>query len=441
MKIRKILSRILLYLLAVLTIGLLVRAFFNNRMGDKLEAYIGDRQAEGVALSRKALMPECSDAENGANLWKAAEALYSREGLNVTLLRDSMETFFHGKSLALNDRKELKSMIDKNTRVFQFMEEASEKPCFRYGDWGKNLYDIRIPDAVKMINSIRLLGIDAVFKAEEGRIQEAIDQIRWGMRFIHRTMDEPFTITGLVAIANLKHLIFSLNQITSGKDIDPEILSTLIQDLNPEEWRKKFARNIQGERVFFLEIALGVLEGDRTVLNLSRTDNIFFWFIRPITKAETLWSLKKYDEVESQSLLPYYEIKEFQKELEKEVDSFPWYYYISKNVFPSFHAMWLKEAILEAFMGTGQIALASKIYKNQEGHFPENISELVPDILAKEPIDPFTGKPFIYQLQEDGFIVYSIGSNEKDDEGRGTFQVTKLVMEKDDDWPWREKRN
>jgi len=90
-------------------------------------------------------------------------------------------------------------------------------------------------------------------------------------------------------------------------------------------------------------------------------------------------------------------------------------------------------------MGTAQIGLARKIYKNQKGHFPEEIAALVPDILEKEPIDPFTGNPFIYKLQEDGFVIYSVGSNEKDDEGRGTFQVTKLVMEKDDDWPWKEK--
>ena len=92
-------------------------------------------------------------------------------------------------------------------------------------------------------------------------------------------------------------------------------------------------------------------------------------------------------------------------------------------------------------MGGGQIALACKIYMHREGRFPEEIDELVPDLLDEKPVDPLTGNPFIYKLQEDGFVVYSVGSNEKDDEGRGTFQITKLVMEKDDDWPWREKRN
>jgi len=439
MKTRKIFSRILLYLMAVLTIGLLVRAFFNYRMGEKLEAYIGDRQAEGVALSRKALMPECSDADNGANLWKAAEALFPREGVNVNTLRDTMEAFFDGKSMESEVRDELETMIANNPRIFPFIEEASEKPCFRYGDWRKNLYDMRIPDAVKMINAVRLLGIDAVFKADEGKVQEAISQIRWGMRFVRKTLDEPLLITGLIATANMKYLHTCLRHIINGRDIDSDTLHTVIQDMNPELWREKFVRGIQGERVFFLENSLAVLEGERDVLGFNLGDTIFFWVIRPLTKADTLWAMKMFDKIETASLSPYYEIKEFHKNLDEEFESIPWSFRLSELMFPNFSSAWLKEAILEAMMGTGQIALASKIYKNQEGRFPENIAELIPDILAKEPVDPFTGEPFIYKHQDDGFMVYSVGSNEKDDLGRATYRVTKLVTEKDDDWPWREK--
>lgn len=439
MKTRKIFLRILLYFLAVLTIGLIVRAFFNYRMGNKLEAYIGDRQAEGVALSRKALMPDCSDAENGANLWKAAEALYSREGLNVGLLRDSMKTLFHGNPLEQAVKEELKGMIEKNARVFQFMEEASEKPCFRYGDWSKNLYDMKIPDAVKMINAIRLLGIDAVFKAEEGHVQEAIDQIRWAKNLVRKIMDEPLLITGLIAIANMKYLHTCLKQIISGRELDSATLRTLIQDFDPKTWRKKFVRGIQGERVFLMENALAVLEGDMDVLDYNLGDRIFFWIMRPATKADVLWAQKMFDKVESVTLLPYYEIKKSHKDITQEIESIPWSFRLSGGLFPNFSSVWLKEAILEAFMGTGKIALACKIYKNQEGYFPENIADLIPGILEEEPMDPFTGDPYIYKLQENGFMVYSVGSNEKDDEGRATFQVTKLVTEKDDDWPWRER--
>lgn len=441
MKIRKIFIRGLLILLAVVTAGLLIRAICNYRMGNKLEEYLGNRQAEGVPISRKALIPECENEKNGAILWKAAEPLVLYEGGNVKLLSEAFENFFYHRPLAPEVREELEEMIARNQRIFDLMREAAEKPCFRYGNRHKKMNEMRIPDMPRMINATRLLGIDAVFKAEKGKIDEAIEEIRWGMRFVRKTMDEPFLISGLVAVANMKYLCFGLEQIIRGRDIDSGILRTLIQELNPGLWRKTFVKGITGERVFFIDSALAVLEGDRHTFNFGFTDSVFFWLIRPLSKADTLWALKKFDEVESASLSPYFKIKEFRESLSQDMESIPWYFYISRNLFSNFGSSWLKEAILEAVMGTGQIGIACKIFKTKEGRFPEKISELVPDILAEEPVDPFTGDPFIFKLHEEGYIVYSVGSNEKDDGGRATFQVTKLVMEKDDDWPWRENVN
>lgn len=439
MRARKIFLRVLLYTLAVLVIGLLVRAYFNFKMGEKLEAYIQERQGEGVALSRKALMPECGEVDNGANLWKAAEALYLREGVNVSLLRDTMTSIFQGDPIGPAEREELKDMIAKNSRVLQFIREASEKPCFRYGDWRQKLYNMRIPDSIKMIDIVRLIGIDAVFKADEGKIKEAIEQIRWGNRFVERTMDESLLITGLVGLANMKHLCACLKQIVSGREIDSDMLTRLIQESDPEPWREKFVRGIHGERVFNLENAWDVLEGEMEILDYNLGDRIFFWIMRPAVKADVLWAQSMFDKVESASLLPFYEIKESHQDIAQDIESIPWYFRLSGGFFPNFSSAWLKEAILEAFMGTGKIALACKIYKNREGHFPEDVSALIPDILEKAPLDPFTGDPYIYKLQDDGFIVYSMGSNERDDGGRATYQITQLVAEKDDDWPWREK--
>jgi len=56
------------------------------------------------------------------------------------------------------------------------------------------------------------------------------------------------------------------------------------------------------------------------------------------------------------------------------------------------------------------------------------------------PIDPFTGKPLVYRREGEGFIVYSLGTNQKDDGGRMTWEVTQLVADKDDDCTWRERK-
>jgi len=64
----------------------------------------------------------------------------------------------------------------------------------------------------------------------------------------------------------------------------------------------------------------------------------------------------------------------------------------------------------------------------------------MPDILSEVPTDPFSGKSLIYHKTPYGFIVYSVGSNGKDDGGRETLEITRIVAEKDDDWIWYERR-
>jgi len=64
----------------------------------------------------------------------------------------------------------------------------------------------------------------------------------------------------------------------------------------------------------------------------------------------------------------------------------------------------------------------------------------MPDILSEVPTDPFSGNPLIYRKTPSGFIVYSVGSNGKDDGGRETREITRIIAEKDDDWVWYEGR-
>jgi hypothetical protein len=99
----------------------------------------------------------------------------------------------------------------------------------------------------------------------------------------------------------------------------------------------------------------------------------------------------------------------------------------------------MKNASVEALMETARIGLAARIYLAREKHWPAAVADLLPGILSQEPLDPFTGKPFMFRVDKDSLLVYSLGSNEKDDGGRGTFVITQLVTPKDDDWAWRDK--
>ena len=65
-----------------------------------------------------------------------------------------------------------------------------------------------------------------------------------------------------------------------------------------------------------------------------------------------------------------------------------------------------------------EVAFALAEWKLKNGSYPESLDMLVPQYLARVPFDGFAGKPLIYRLEGDGFLIYSIGRNLQDEDGR-----------------------
>jgi hypothetical protein len=65
-----------------------------------------------------------------------------------------------------------------------------------------------------------------------------------------------------------------------------------------------------------------------------------------------------------------------------------------------------------------QVAFALAQYQRERGHYPKKLDELAPMHLAKIPLDIFSGKALKYLPQGDGYLLYSFGVNERDDQGR-----------------------
>ena len=63
------------------------------------------------------------------------------------------------------------------------------------------------------------------------------------------------------------------------------------------------------------------------------------------------------------------------------------------------------------------VALALAAYECENGHFPKNIDELVPDYLDEVGDDPFSGQPYLYERTDDGYLIYSVGMDLEDNGG------------------------
>jgi hypothetical protein len=66
------------------------------------------------------------------------------------------------------------------------------------------------------------------------------------------------------------------------------------------------------------------------------------------------------------------------------------------------------------------LAFVLAAYQKDHGRYPDKLQELAPKYLVEVPDDLFSGKPLIYRQEGEGYLLYSVGPNGTDDEGRGT---------------------
>ena len=71
-----------------------------------------------------------------------------------------------------------------------------------------------------------------------------------------------------------------------------------------------------------------------------------------------------------------------------------------------------------------RVAAALAAFQQDEGEakYPERLDALVPRSLDRIPLDPFTGQPFHYERRGEGYLLYSVGQDGRDDGGTDLSQ-------------------
>ncbi len=80
------------------------------------------------------------------------------------------------------------------------------------------------------------------------------------------------------------------------------------------------------------------------------------------------------------------------------------------------------------------VAVALACYHAETGRWPAELKELCPSLLKAIPADRFSIKPLIYRPSENGYLLYSVGKNMRDDGGQWEPRSDKIssAARKDD---------
>jgi hypothetical protein len=114
------------------------------------------------------------------------------------------------------------------------------------------------------------------------------------------------------------------------------------------------------------------------------------------------------------------------------------YHRLERLLVPSLGTAAKKFAYGQASVNLARTAIALERCRLARGAYPESLGALAPQFIAKVPRDAIGGKPLKYQREADGsFVLYSVGWNEKDDDGEAAFNPDGSVDLQNGDWVWR----
>ncbi|MCK4324512.1 MAG: hypothetical protein KAW89_08290, partial [Armatimonadetes bacterium] len=138
---------------------------------------------------------------------------------------------------------------------------------------------------------------------------------------------------------------------------------------------------------------------------------------RPLQRLDQMTYLAYMGRQVELTKLPYREAEPQIKALGQEIDRMPFYLVVTRLLAPVFSRAAEKRDHAVASIGLCRIVLALKAYKYEHGAYPETLDQLEQTLDWQLPEDPFSGQDFVYQRQDEGFKLYSIGPDFEDDGG------------------------
>ena len=407
--------------------------------GIKLSNAYAEVKKSGRPMTIEEIIPkQVSDEDNAALLYKSAVLLLNSGGVFWKVITPEE---FPGT----NHDAVIKFLADKNVvTALGLIKDAADKPAYRYDlDYTKGA-GMLLPHISAFRSIQRLLAIRAKVEAERGDYGSAWKTIMIGYKTADTLHNEPVLISQLLRIAMFEvidQVAGDLAKISPPNDVQADALTVVIKQFADDTTMvvaMDSERFLMGEWAFRQPAAELAKLGDASDVPVLQLVLNYVMFCKPGRQFMHVSYLRIMNDVTNFMKSPWWEenISTCSK-IEKNI---PRWDILSRLLVPHLGKCKIKHAVHMARVRVSQTAFSLMRHKLAHGKFPATLVECDAKFLPGQPVDPFSGKPLVYRQEGNGFILYSIGANSKDDGGKPEprGELTAEVKEKKEwDLMWK----
>jgi hypothetical protein len=396
----------------------------------QLPQELAGARAEGIPLEPADLQVEVDPKENAGPVLKQAIQEVRLAGASAPIDSNAMLLADYGPGPALAAAEAIERRLSK---LWPLTHKAASLPKADLGrDWSQAAA-FSLPEFSEIKNLVKLLAGRALVSAARGDLATAVQTLEDAAKITAHVAQEPTLIAMLVAVAQEAIVLATYDRIISASASDSAALQQLegslrrlppppsfLHALGGEVWLSRVAlREIDSTEALAKLTALGDEESTEDwsmPLGLSIEDMVKAFKSRHISYWRRLFKAVRAagsDEVAiSRASEKIYEEEERQKGRT---------YAVNRVLAPVFSQASLAIARLRAKRELLRAKIDLLLYRIRSGKYADKLE------LVGRYVDVFDKKPLRYQLEPEGFVVYSIGSNFRDDSGRQGYDGDEVV--------------
>ncbi len=339
----------------------------------------------------------------------------------------------------------LAAWLAENQRPLDLLVEASRRPRFfspppnALLDPNASVIDLELPHAEFVRDAVRSLSTRAMNRLGHGDHVQAWQDVLACWRLGQLVGNGPTLTEAFVGISTRAGAMNATLAILDSPDLPHETAQEILRDLQSLESRHSIVESVNvAERLSLIDSGLRVTTGRlggvgdpaaASMKQLSAFDanhllqstNAFFDRTAAVV-ALNEWQIrddeldKHFSELDSSTQKSWFDLVHATFSSAKRSQ-------IIGNNFLQLTAPALRAAVDahkrdECNLILVRVAAALAIYRNEYGVYPDSLDQLTQaDVLKELPNDPFAAAPFHYERRNEGYLLYSLSENRRDDGG------------------------